>query len=163
ESLPSLVAAHRIARVQIAGEPRYVATEDAARYRDALGVSLPPGLPDALLEPVADPLGDLARRYSRTHAPFTAREFAARYHLPIDRAQTVLSRLAAENRLIEGEFRPGRIDREWTDDEVLRMVRRRSLARVRKDVEPVEPAVLGRFTTLWQGVTSPRRGVDALL
>jgi len=163
ESLPSLVAAHRIARVQIAGEPRYVATEDAARYRDALGVSLPPGLPDALLEPVADPLGDLARRYSRTHAPFTAREFAERYHLPIDRAQTVLSRLAAENRLIEGEFRPGRIDREWTDDGVLRMVRRRSLARVRKDVEPVEPAVLGRFTTLWQGVTSPRRGVDALL
>ena len=79
ESLLSLVAAHRIAPCADRGsKPRYVATEDAARYRDALGVALPPGLPEALLEPVADPLGDLARRYSRTHAPFTAREFAAR-------------------------------------------------------------------------------------
>jgi len=163
ESLPALVAAHRITSVQIGGEPRYVATEDAARYRDALGVALPPDVPEALLEPVADPIGDLARRYARTHAPFTARDFAARYHLPIDRALAVLARLTTEKRLIEGEFRPGHVDREWTDDGVLRMVRRRSLARVRQDVEPLDHSVLGRFTTLWQGVTSPRRGVDALL
>ena len=162
-TLPTLVAAHRITSVHIAGEPRYVAAEDAARYRDALGVALPPGLPEALLEPVADPIGDLARRYARTHAPFTVREFADRYHLPIDHAHAVLSRLTAENRLIEGEFRPGRVDREWTDDGVLRMVRRRSLAHAMKDVEPVEQAVLGRFATLWQGVATPRRGVDALL
>jgi ATP-dependent helicase Lhr and Lhr-like helicase len=163
ESLPSLVADLRITRLQIGGEPRYVATEDVARYRDGLAVELPQGLPAALLEPVSDPLGDLARRYARTHAPFAAREFAARYRLPIEGAQAVLSRLAAQHRLLEGEFRPGRVEREWTDESVLRMIRRRSLARVRRDVEPVEQAVLGRFAALWQGVAAPRRGVDALL
>jgi ATP-dependent Lhr-like helicase len=162
-SLPSLAADQRVTLIHIAGEPRYVAAEDAARYRDALGIPLQPGLPETLLEPVADPIGDVARRYARTHGPFTAREFAARYALPIDRAHAVLSRLTGEHRLIEGEFRPGRADREWTDEGVLRMVRRRSLARVRQDVEPVEQSVLGRFATLWQGVASPRRGVDALL
>ncbi|OFW24088.1 MAG: DEAD/DEAH box helicase [Acidobacteria bacterium RIFCSPLOWO2_02_FULL_65_29] len=163
ESLPSLVSAGRIALLRIAGELRYVATEDAARYRDALGAAVPPGLPASLLEPVRDPLGDLALRYARTHAPFSAHELASRYELPTERAHDVLARLTAENRLLEGEFRPGGAGREWTDAGVLRMIRRRSLARVRKEIEPVEHAVLGRFATTWQGVATRRRGADALL
>jgi ATP-dependent Lhr-like helicase len=158
-----LARAGRVALVQIAGEPRYIAIEDASRFRDALGVPAPPGTPVALLEPVADPLADLALRYARTHAPFGARSVAARFDLGWPRAEAVLVRLASEGRLIEGEFRPGGAGREWADANVLRMVRRRSLAKLRHEVEPVDQAVLGRLSTTWQGIVSRRSGADALL
>jgi len=159
----ALVSARRILSVRVAGDERFIATEDAARYRDALGVPLPPGIPEALLQPVRDPLGDLALRYARTHAPFTDLDFAGRYALSPPAAEAVLMRLAAEGRLVEGEFRPAGTRREWTDAGVLRQLRRRSLARLRHEIEPVEPATLGRFVTTWQGVAKRRRGADALL
>jgi len=159
----TLVRARRALPVRVAGEPRYIAVEDAARYRDALGIPLPPGVPEALLTPVRDALGDLALRYARTHAPFTADEFGARYGLTPAMAESILVRLTGENRLLEGEFRPGGTRREWTDQNVLRMIRRRSLARLRKEVEPVDQTALGRFATTWQGIVKRRRGADALL
>ena len=162
-SVGALAAARRVLAVRIAGNPRYIAVEDAARFRDALGVPLPPGIPEALLQPVRDPLGDLALRYARTHAPFTAPDFAARYGLHTAAAEAVLLRLTGEGRLVEGEFRPGGTRREWTDPGVLRMLRRRSLARLRHEVEPVDQAVLGRFSTTWQGIVKRRHGADALL
>ena len=162
-STAALVAARRVLAVRIAGDPRLIAVEDAARFRDALGVALPAGIPESLLQPVGDPLGDLALRYARTHAPFTAPDFAGRYGLGVPAAETVLMRLAAEGRLVEGEFRPGGTHREWTDAGVLRMLRRRSLAKLRHEVEPVDQAVLGRFATTWQGIVKRRNGADALL
>ena len=174
-SVETLVAARRVLAVRVAGDPRFIAVEDAARFRDALGVPLPVGIPESLLQPVRDPLGDLALRYARTHAPFTALDFAGRYGLGAAAAEAVLMRLAAEGRLVEGEFRPGGTRREWTDAGVLRMLRRRSLAKLRHEIEPVDQAVLGRFATTWQGVVHPnaaaalgtpgrrRNGADALL
>jgi ATP-dependent Lhr-like helicase len=144
-------------------ETRIVPVEYASRYRDALGVPLPPGLPDALLEPAPHAAQDLARRYARTHAPFTTAEFAARYGLGRSTAETILRELATSGRLLEGEFRPGGSGREWCDPDTLSSIRRRSLARIRKQVEPVDPAVLGRLITTWQGVVRPRAGLDALL
>src|SRR5439155_19473753 len=108
----------------------YIAVEDAARYRDGLGVPLPLGIPEALLEPVRDPLGDLLLRYARTHAPFPAAEIVGRYRLSSGAAEAELMRLTAEGRLVEGEFRPSGTQREWTDAGVLRMLRRRSLAKL---------------------------------
>ena len=163
QAAAALTRAGRAVRLRLAGETRYVAVEDAARYRDALGVPLPPGVPDALLASVRDPLGDLALRYARTHAPFTAAGFARRYALSSDAAEATLVRLTADTRLLEGEFIPGGTRREWTDAEVLRLIRRRSLATLRKEVEPVEQAALGRFTVAWQGLARRRRGADALL
>jgi len=163
ESVHALVADRRALAVRVAGAPRFIAVEDAARLRDALGVALPLGIPESLLEPVRDPLGDLARRYARTHAPFTAAEFARRYGLGPAAAESLLVRLTAEGRLVEGEFRPGGTKREWTDANVLRMLRRRSLAKLRQEVEPVDQSVLGRFATTWQGVLKRRSGADALL
>jgi len=162
-TVEGLLNARRVLQVRVAGEPRYIAVEDAARFRDALGVPLPPGLPESLLHPVADPLGDLALRFARTHAPFTAADFGARFGLATASAESVLLRLAGEGRLVEGEFRPGGTRREWTDAGVLRMLRRRSLARLRQEVEPVDQSVLGRFATTWQGIVKRRRGTDALL
>jgi ATP-dependent Lhr-like helicase len=159
----ALLAARRVLAVRVAGEPRVIAVEDAARFRDALGVPMPVGIPESLLQPVRDPLGDLALRYARTHAPFPAPEFALRYGLGVPAAEAVLMRLAAEGRLVEGEFRPGGTRREWTDAGVLRMLRRRSLAKLRHEVEPVDQAVLGRFATTWQGIVKRRSGADALL
>jgi ATP-dependent Lhr-like helicase len=163
DAVGALVTARRIVSVRIAGEPRYIAVEDVARYRDGLGTPLPQGLPDALLSPVADPLGDLARRYARTHTPFPAGDLAGRYGISLAQAEDTLIRLAADNRLLEGEFRPGGTHREWTDAGVLRMLRRRSLARLRHEIEPVDQSVLGRFSTSWQGLVRRRRGADALL
>jgi ATP-dependent Lhr-like helicase len=159
----TLELARRVVLLPISGEKRYVAVEDVARYRDALGVPLPPGLPESLLEPVRDPAGDLARRYARSHGPFSAGEFAVRYGLGVAVAETLLRRLTAEERLIEGEFRPGGTEREWVDADVLRSVRRRSLARLRQEVEPVDADALGRFAMAWHGVGSGRRGLEALL
>jgi ATP-dependent Lhr-like helicase len=147
----------------IAGERRVIAVEDAARYRDALGVPLPPGLPHALLEPVRDPAGDLALRFARSHAPFTAAEFAARYGLGVGMAEALLVRLTESGRLIEGEFRPGGTAREWVDADVLRSLRRRSLAKLRHEIEPVGADALGRFLVSWHGIGSGRHGLEALL
>jgi ATP-dependent Lhr-like helicase len=162
-SVAALVTARRALAVRIAGEPRFIAVEDAARFRDALGVPLPVGIPESLLQPVRDPLGDLALRYARTHAPFTSTDLAARYGLGVAAAEAALARLALEGRLVEGEFRPGGTRREWTDAGVLRMLRRRSLAKLRHEIEPVDQAVLGRLTTTWQGIVKRRTGADALL
>jgi ATP-dependent Lhr-like helicase len=162
-STAGLIAARRLLAVRIAGAPRLIAVEDAARFRDALGVPLPVGIPEALLQPVRDPLGDLALRYARTHAPFPAADFALRYGLGVPASEAVLTRLAVEGRLVEGEFRPGGTRREWTDAGVLRMLRRRSLAKLRHEVEPVDQPVLGRFATTWQGIVKRRNGADALL
>ncbi|HWW83377.1 MAG TPA: DEAD/DEAH box helicase, partial [Vicinamibacterales bacterium] len=161
--VPHLVASTRILPVQIGGTARYIAVEDAARVRDALAVSLPLGVPESLLSPVRDPLGDIALRYARTHGPFPVSDFAERFGLDPSAAEAVLLRLTAEGKLIEGEFRPGGTDREWTDHGVLRMIRRRSLAKLRHEVEPVSAPALGRFTTNWHGVVTPRQGADAVL
>ncbi|MGA9717323.1 MAG: DEAD/DEAH box helicase [Acidobacteriaceae bacterium] len=158
-----LLRAKRLLEVKIAGEKRLIAVEDAARYRDALGIPLPPGLPRALLEPVAQPALELVRRYARTHGPFTQGEVAKRFGLNATPVETALRRLLLDGRVVEGGFRPGGVHREWCDAEVLRLIRRKSLARLRKEIEPVEQQMLARLNTHWQGVLQRRRGLDPLL
>ena len=158
-----LLRARRVLELRFGGEKRVIAVEDAARMRDALGLPLPPGLPGAFLETVPDALLDLVRRYARTHGPFTTPDLAQRYSLPKESVEAVLQRLVGMGRIMEGGFRPGGLNREWIDAEVLRTIRRKSLARLRKEVEPVAQATLARLFTRWQGVVQPRRGLDALL
>ena len=163
ESVDRLMKARRALEVQVAGVKRVIAVEDAARYRDAIGVPLPPGLPTAFLTVMPDALLDVVRRYARTHGPFTTVECASRFGLPGVSVEAVLQRLVQVGRVQEGGFRPGGVHREWIDVEVLRQIRRKSLARLRKEVEPVEQRTLARLFTRWQGVVQPRRGLDALL
>ncbi len=167
EHLDRLIRARRLLELRIAGDRRLIAAEDAARYRDALGVPLPPGLAVALLEPVAHPVLELVRRYARTHGPFTTRAAAERFGLELDDVEAVLRQLAREGRVLEGGFIPGGLHREWCDAEILRQIRRKSLARLRREVEPVEQHTLARFLTHWQGLLAPRRSggahLDALL
>ena len=163
--LAELEQQRRAARVRVAGAERWIAAEDAARYRDALGVALPLGLPAALLEPVADPLGDLLARYARTRGPFAVAAPAARFGLGAAVVLAGLRALEGAGRVVEGEFRPGESGREWVDVEVLRRLRRRSLAALRREIEPVSPAALVRFATAWHEVapSGPRHaGLDAL-
>ena len=153
--LAELDAARRAIEVRIGGEPRWAAIEDAGRLRDALGVPLPPGVPAAFAEPVPDPLGDLVARYARCHGPFTAPAVAGRYGLGQSVASGALHRLAAERRVVEGEFLPGGRGTEWCDVEVLRLLRRRCLAKLRKEVEPAPPAALAAFLPAWQNAGQP--------
>jgi ATP-dependent Lhr-like helicase len=162
-AIAALANAGRIAVVRIAGEQRYIAAEDAARYRDGLGTPLPAGLPDALLEPVRDPAGDLVLRFARTHGPFTVAALAHRFGIGTAIAESLLLRLTESGRLVQGEFRPGGVDREWVDADVLRRLRSRSLARLRREVEPVSADALGRFMVSWHRIGSERRGLEALL
>jgi len=157
-----LVGERRAVEVRVAGEPRLIVADDAGRYRDALGVVPPPGLPDAFLEPVDDPLGSLLGRWARTHGPFVTDEPAARFGLPAGAVGGLLARRADAGTLLRGEFRPGGVHREWCDPEVLRSLRQRSLAALRKEVEPVEATAMVRFLPLWQGVGSDARGLDRL-
>ncbi|MGN6273087.1 MAG: Lhr family ATP-dependent helicase [Protaetiibacter sp.] len=166
--LHDLARANRVLRVQIAGDVRWAVVEDAARLRDALGVPLPIGVPTAFLEPVADPVGDLVSRYLRTHAPFTAADAASRLGLGVAVVTDALRRLAADRRAVDGEFRPGASGIEWVDPEVLRRLRARSLAALRREVEPVPQAALGRFLPDWQHIASEPgraglRGIDGLV
>jgi len=162
-----LVRSRRLLELRIAGEKRLIAAEDAARYRDGLGIPLPPGLAAALLEPVAHPVLELVRRYARTHGPFTLREAVDRFALDTEAVENALRQLAHEGRVLEGGFRPGGLHREWCDAEILRQIRRKSLAKLRREVEPMEQHTLARFLTHWQGVLAPRRTgtahLDALL
>ena len=150
--LTGLAAARRVVRVRIAGEHRWAVVEDVARLRDALGVPVPPGVAEAHAESVADPLGDLVSRYARTHGPFRAADLATHLGTGVAVVTDTLRRLATAGRVVEGEFLPGGTTPEWCDAEVLRLLRRRSLAALRKEVEPVEQTALGRFLPAWQGV-----------
>ncbi|MFG3713554.1 DEAD/DEAH box helicase [Micromonospora sp. NPDC047730] len=162
EWLTGLAAARRVLRVRIAGEERWVGVEDAARLRDALGVALPVGVAEAYLAPVADPLGDLVARYARTHGPFAAATCAARLGLGVAVVEQALRRLAATGRVVSGEFTPDTAGAQWCDAEVLRLLRRRSLAALRREIEPVPPRALAAFLPRWQQVGSSARGVEAL-
>jgi ATP-dependent Lhr-like helicase len=162
-TITELTDARRAVKVRIAGESRFIAVEHASRYRDALGTPLPPGLPDVFLASGEDPLREIVRRYARTHGPFTTQEIAARYALQPAAIETILRSLHGSGKLLEGEFRPRGIHQEWCDPEILQQIRRKSLARLRREVEPVEQRTFARFAVRWQGLTVRRRGLDALL
>jgi ATP-dependent Lhr-like helicase len=162
-TLNGLEAARRAARMRVGSEERWVAIEDVARYRDALGADPPPGVAETWLAPAERPLDGLLTRWARTHAPFIADAPAARWGLSSATVTDALRRLAAEGTLLEGAFRPGEVGHEFTDPDVLRTLRRRSLARLRREVEPVDHDVLGRFLPAWQGVGSTAGGRARLI
>ena len=157
-----LLDARRAVVVRVAGEGRLIAAEDAGRYRDALGAALPPGLPDAFLEPVPDALTQLVRRWARTHGPFVPAEPAARLGVPVELVEVVVKDLEAAGTLAHGAFRPAGSKVEWCDQEVLTRLKQRSLAVLRREVEAVEVAGLARFLPAWQGVGSTSFGFDRL-
>jgi ATP-dependent helicase Lhr and Lhr-like helicase len=165
--LEGLHAARRALRVSFAGCSWWVAVEDMGRLRDGVGVAVPVGVPAAFTETVEDPLGELLSRFARTHGPFTTGEAAARFGLGLRVTADVLGRLAADRRLTPGEFTDTATDvagsEQWCDTEVLRVLRRRSLAALRAQVEPVDTATYGRFLPAWQQVGSTSAsGVDGL-
>ena len=155
-----LVRARRAVRVRIAGQERLIAAEDAGRYRDALGVNLPVGIPDSFLEPVPAADLQLVRRWARTHGPFLSPEPSARLGLPVDRVSQLLEQLETDGTITRGAFRPGGTEREWCDATVLRQLRQRSLAALRHEVAPTEPDALVRFLPQWHGVGGTARGID---
>lgn len=158
EWIQDLASARRAIPVRIAGQEHWAAVEDAGRLRDALGTALPVGVPEAFTEPVRDPLGDLLARFARTHGPFTSATAAARFGLGAAVTDGALHRLAASGRVVQGEFHPAGIGQEWCDAAVLRRLRRRSLAALREELEPVPPAALAAFLPQWQHVAAPYPG-----
>lgn len=150
--LDDLLSQRRVVEVTHGGVTRWAAVEDVARLRDALGVQPPAGVPHVFLEPVEDPLGDVIGRYARTHGPFTALDAADALALPSAIVETVLEQLESQGRVDVGAFRPGGQGREWIDREVLRRLKRRSLAVLRREIEPVPVASLAAFSVGWQGV-----------
>jgi len=160
--LEELQRERRAIRLRIGGEQRWVAADEAGLYRDALGAAPPGGLPDAFLEDVPDALRVLVARYARTHGPFTTEELRERYGLD---ASAVLRELERDGGLVLGELRPGGTGREWCDVEVLRRLRRASLAALRKEIEPADQRALAAFLPSWQGVdrhSGAGAGIDRL-
>ncbi|MGI8410999.1 MAG: Lhr family helicase, partial [Solirubrobacteraceae bacterium] len=160
--LSDLGAERRATTIRVAGEERWIDAIDAGLYRDALGAVAPGGLPAAFLQDVADPLCRLMARYGATHGPFTTAEVHERYGID---AGPALRELERDGRLVRGELRPGGSEREWCDPEVLRRLRRASLAALRKEIEPTDQRALARFLPAWQGVDrhpAAGAGVDRL-
>jgi ATP-dependent helicase Lhr and Lhr-like helicase len=142
----------RAVRVRIAGEERLIAAEDAGRYRDAVGAMPPSGLPVAFLEGGEEPLAGLLMRFARGRGPFTTAEAAERFGLAAERAEEELGTLERAGRLVRGELRPGGTEREWCEPDVLRRLRRASLAALRREIEPSEQRALGVFLPAWHGI-----------
>jgi len=161
--LVQLEREHRVSQVRIQRETRYLAAEDAGRYRDALGIVPAPGTPSAFLEPVPDAVSQIVSRYARNHAPFPELILSTRYGLSAQSVALVVARLRQSGRLVSGAFLADGHGEELCDAEVLRTLRQRSLAQLRREVEPVDPVVLCRFLVEYQGTTHPRRGDAALL
>jgi ATP-dependent Lhr-like helicase len=160
--LSELLRERRAIKIRLAGEERWIDAADAGLYRDALGAAPPGGLPAAFLEDVPDALTRVVRRYGATHGPFTGEDLRARYGVD---CTAPLSALERAGDLVRGELRPGGTSREWCDPEVLRRLRRASLAVLRKEVEPVDARALARFLPAWQGVDrhpATGAGVDRL-
>ncbi|MEX2547271.1 MAG: DEAD/DEAH box helicase [Chloroflexota bacterium] len=160
EWLEALAADHRAVLVRMRGEPRWIAMEDVARYRDALGIAVPVGVPQALLGSSVDALAGLLMRWARHHGPYLATEPVGRWGLPVTDGEVELERMLAAGTMLRGEFRPDGVEREWCHPDVLRLLRRRSLARLRREIEPVEPQALARFLPRWQGIGERRTGID---
>ena len=163
EWVGGLILERRIVEVTIGGERRCAAVEDVAKLRDALGIVPPAGMPKSLLGPADDPLTDLVGRYARTHGPFTLDALCKRFGLAPAVARAVCDALIAQDRLLEGEMIPGAHGRELCDPQVLRQIKQRSLAKLRQEIEPVEPEALARFALSWAGIGDRRRGMDALV
>ena len=144
-----LLAERRALMARIAGEERLLAAEDAGRYRDALGVMPPGGLPEAFLEGGPDSLRQLVLRFAKSRGPFTTAEGDEHFGLELE---GLLHDLERHDLLVRGELRPGGTEREWCDPDVLRRLRRASLAALRREVEPAEQAALGRFLPAWHGI-----------
>jgi ATP-dependent helicase Lhr and Lhr-like helicase len=144
-----LLAERRAVYVRVAGEQRLIAAEDAGRYRDGLGAMPPGGLPEVFLEADDEPLHSLLRRFARSRGPFTTGQANERFGRDVE---PVLRELERADELVRGELRPGGSEREWCDPEVLRRLRRASLAALRREVEPAEQAAFGRFLPNWQGI-----------
>ncbi|MDQ1396229.1 MAG: ATP-dependent helicase Lhr and Lhr-like helicase, partial [Acidimicrobiaceae bacterium] len=159
---PLLVAERRAVSVRIAGEERLIAAEDAGRYRDALGVVAPAGVPEAFLAPVEDARLQLVRRWARNHGPFVTSDPGERFGLPAEQVEQELRRLLDDGRIERGAFRPDGVDREWCDVDVLRLLRQRSLAALRREVEPTSAEALARFLPAWHGVPGDSGGLDRL-
>ena len=160
--LEQLADERRAIAIRIGGERRWAAAEDAGLYRDALGAVPPSGLPEAFTEDVPDAMERLVRRYARTHGPFETAALRDRYGLDFSPA---LKALEVAGDLVRGELRPGGTQREWCDPEVLRRLRRASLAALRKEIEPADQRALARFLPNWQGVDrhpAAGAGVDRL-
>ncbi len=163
EWIATLVDSRRAVPLRLHGAEVVAAIEDVSRLRDALGVSPPSGLPPALLEAVPDPLGDVVARYARTHGPFPTAAAAADLGLPEAAVTEVLQRLERESRVAAGAYLPGGSGTEWVDLEVLRRLRRRSLAVLRREVEAVAPEVLATFLPEWQGIGGTESGPGRVL
>lgn len=166
ESTDALIApllkARRAVQVRIAGETRLIAAEDAARYRDALGVMPPAGLPSAFLEPATGALSDLISRYARTHGPFSQQEFLARYPAPADEVNALLDRRVAAGRLLRGELHPNKDGITYCDVDVMRAIKRRALSQLRKEIEPVSAEAYARYLLAYHGVQRSRPVNDGL-
>jgi ATP-dependent helicase Lhr and Lhr-like helicase len=145
----SLLRERRAVHVRVSGEQRLIAAEDAGRYRDAVGAMPPGGLPEVFLEADEEPLHSLLRRFARSRGPFTTAQANERFGREVE---PVLRELERRNELVRGELRPGGSEREWCDPEVLRRLRRASLAALRREVEPAEQAAFGRFLPSWHGI-----------
>ncbi len=160
--LAQLCRERRAIALRLGGERRYVAADEAGLYRDALGAVPPGGLPEAFLGDVEDALTRLVARYACTRGPFTSAALHARYGLD---TSAVLRELERAGGLARGEIKPGGSELEWCDTEVLRRLRRASLAALRKEIEPAAQSALAGFLPAWQGVDRHRSsgaGVDRL-
>ena len=160
--LAELERERRAIRLRVGREERYIAADEAGLYRDALGAMPPAGLPDAFLADVPDALSELLARYARTHGPFTTDELRARYRID---PSAVLRELERAGTLVRGELRPDGSEREWCDVEVLKRLRRASLAALRKEIEPADQRRLAAFLPSWQGIdrhSAAGAGIDRL-
>ncbi|WP_246186944.1 Lhr family helicase [Microlunatus speluncae] len=166
-AVKELITARRLVEVRIAGTDQVAVVEDVPRLRDGLGIPVPPGVAASFTEPVPRPIDDLVLRWARQHGPFVAETIADRYGLELGTVEDACRRLIDDGSVVAGQFIQLEEDRsqlrQYCHHRVLALIKRRTLALLRREVEPVEQGAYARFLIDWHGVGTPARGSDAVL
>ena len=120
------------------------------------GFHLPSASPGAFTASVTDPVGDLVSRFARTHGPFTT---ARRPRAPSVSAPPSSTPPCSGWRPSAGSSpapsAPAETGAEWCDADVLRQIRRSSLALAQRAAEPVRGRASGHLPARLAGVSAP--------
>ncbi|HEX6533255.1 MAG TPA: DEAD/DEAH box helicase [Gemmatimonadaceae bacterium] len=151
ESYPTYAAAfgaERVARVRVG----------RALEERAAGDVLPAALATPVLEPRAARREILAR-FLALAGPITVSEVRARYGWGARWIEARLTEWERTGRLVCARFRRGVTATEWCSRRIAERARRRALAALRRQIQPVELPAFASFLQHWQHV-DPRERLD---
>jgi ATP-dependent helicase Lhr and Lhr-like helicase len=169
--LTQLESAGRVVRLSIytasGPEARYVPAELADEYTDLLECGSSASTAGAPVELAHSKSEVILRRYLRASGPVTCTDIRNRYAFDEQWLDATLDRLIADREIVRGRFtnEPDAvaIEDQYCDRHIFEQLYRRTLAMLRREVEPVPADAFAAFLLRWQGAGPAKRtGTETL-